>query len=443
MARRSKVLVIGDDTRSFLAVVRSLARRGIEIHVAPFDFLAPALRSRRITRAHWLPYYLGDGSDWVEHFRSLVREECFDLVIPCDERSILPLNRHRQEFEPFTDFAIPSPEAIDILYDKHNTRELARSVGVPVAPGRMLLKDDTAESLIQAVGLPLVLKPRTSYSFKNLYVRSNAEVLVDPEAVSRALHGVTRNRFIVEGFFEGFGIGVSILAKHGRILQAFQHERVHESHLGGSSYRRSVPVDPALQEACERILQALQYTGLAMFEFRKSRCSDKFMLLEINARPWGSLPLPVSLGVDFPYFWYQLLKHDVEAPKASYRHGVYGRNLMQDYYHLSSQLSGLRGAPLQMIRAAAEYLLSFWRLFVGQEKWDALLPDDPLPGLIELWQIFGRVAAIGGKSPTRTLTPPVGEACARRSSQQERPSSFAHFRLSRKHLPKPLRSLAA
>ena len=32
-----KVLVIGDDMRSFLATVRSLGRQGLEVHVAPYD----------------------------------------------------------------------------------------------------------------------------------------------------------------------------------------------------------------------------------------------------------------------------------------------------------------------------------------------------------------------------------------------------------------------
>ena len=42
-SRRGKALVMGDATRGFLATVRSLGRKGIEVHAAPFDFRAPAL----------------------------------------------------------------------------------------------------------------------------------------------------------------------------------------------------------------------------------------------------------------------------------------------------------------------------------------------------------------------------------------------------------------
>ena len=43
-----KVLVLGDDTRSFLATVRSLGRQGVAVHVAPANFRSPALLSRYI-----------------------------------------------------------------------------------------------------------------------------------------------------------------------------------------------------------------------------------------------------------------------------------------------------------------------------------------------------------------------------------------------------------
>lgn len=379
----AKVLVLGDDTRSFLAIVRSLARRGIEVHAAPFDFTSPALRSSKLTATHWLPYYFGDGSQWLDALRALIARERFNLIIPCDERTIVPLDRHRDEFARLCRLAIPAREHIAILYDKHKTRELAQSVDVPVAAGRLLLDSDTAEDVIATVGLPLVLKPRQSYSIGRLYMRSNAQVLTEPEAVSRALPDTSADRFIVESFFEGFGVGISVLARNGRILQAFQHIRLHESHVGGSSYRRAEPLDPQLESAVERMLQALCYTGLAMFEFRK-RGDGEFILLEVNARPWGSMPFPVALGVDFPFAWYRLLLDGVDLPKARYRCGLRGRNLMQDYNYFRQRLSTLKHRPWQAARFAAGWMAGLGRVMTGRDSWDAVVLDDPLPGAAEV-----------------------------------------------------------
>jgi hypothetical protein len=47
-----RVLVLGSDTRSFLAVVRSLGRAGLEVHVAWCPLQSASLRSRYIAAIH-------------------------------------------------------------------------------------------------------------------------------------------------------------------------------------------------------------------------------------------------------------------------------------------------------------------------------------------------------------------------------------------------------
>src|SRR5690348_17383255 len=129
MVNLQKALVIGDDTRSFLATVRSLGRGGIEVHAAPFNLRAPALRSRYLSKTHWLPYYYGDGSDWLNALEALLDRERFAIIVPCDERSLLPLHHHRERLAARTRLAIPDPYSLEIFFDKHKTRELARLLG--------------------------------------------------------------------------------------------------------------------------------------------------------------------------------------------------------------------------------------------------------------------------------------------------------------------------
>src|SRR5262249_11883127 len=147
------------------------------------------------------------------------------------------------------------------------TRQLALSVGVPVPPGRLLSGYSSAQTIISEIGLPVVLKPRKSFSLDSLYIRSDVRIIKNCDALLTAVDVAEPDQFVVENFFQGFGVGLSVLAKDGNILQAFQHERVHEASLtGGSSYRRSVPIDHDLERAAELILEAIRYTGLAMFE---------------------------------------------------------------------------------------------------------------------------------------------------------------------------------
>ena len=268
--RPRKVLVIGDDTRSFLATVRSLAKRHIEVHAAPFDFRAPALKSRYVARICYLPYYLGDGTEWLAAVEELFRRERYDLVIPCDERALLPLHHHRDRLAKMCRLAIPNERAMAVFFDKYATRELARSLGIPVARGRLIARTDTVGSIIGEAGLPLAVKPLQSYAMGALHARGKVAIVNNEASLSRILPSVRDGNHLFEAYLPGDGVGVSVLASRGKILQAFQHRRVHEWN-GNGYYRVSAPLSPPLVEATGKIIAATDYTGVAMFEFKVNR----------------------------------------------------------------------------------------------------------------------------------------------------------------------------
>ena len=378
-----KALVIGDDTRSFLATVRSLGRGGIEVHAVPFIVRSPALRSRYIAKTHWLPYYFGDGSEWLRAFNDLVDRERFAFIIPCDERALLPLHHHRERFAGRTRLAIPNTYGVEVLFDKHRTRELARSLGIPVARGRIIGPSDTAQALIAEAGLPLAIKSTASYTLERLYARNRVTVANDESEVADALTEVGGGPHFFEAFFPGTGAGVSVLAHEGRVLQAFQHRRVHEFQ-GASYYRVSEALSPPLIDAVNKIMEATGYSGLAMFEFRVNTATGEWILLEVNARPWGSLPLPMAVGIDFPYRWYQLLVEGVETPARGYKIGVYGRNLVPDARQHLARAKALRQGPVKLTGFVLKTLGEYMRIFTGREVYDVFVTDDPAPGWHEL-----------------------------------------------------------
>ena len=379
-----KVLVMGDDTRSFLAIVRSLGRRGIAIHAAPSNFRSPALRSRYIAAIHYLPPWIGDGKEWLDATTQLLSAQRYSVVIPCNETALLPLQRYRKALSEFTRLAIPDDNAIALLFDKHETRQLAGRIGINIPPGRLIRADDTAEKVFSELGTPVVVKPRRSYALRTLGLRCKVHVVDDPICLQRLLDQSDAHETILEHYFPGQGIGVSVLANNGRLVQLFQHHRVREVD-GASFYRCSALLNPDLAEACASVITALEYTGLAMFEFKRNPIGE-WVLLEINARPWGSMPLPLALGVDFPYQWYRLLTIGTETEPVRYRPGVYGRNLVPDLRNclLAAEANG-RG-PIALAWIGLQVFYEMRRIFIGREVNDVLVRDDPLPGLIELYE---------------------------------------------------------
>ena len=406
MSARDKVLVIGDDTRSFLATVRSLGRQGLEVHAAPFDFRSPALSSRYIHAVHFLPYYLDGGSAWLAAIDALLCEHDFKLVIPCDERGLLPLCLHRDALAARTALAIPSADTLDTFFDKVKTRELAQACDVPVAHGRMLAPDDTVERIVADIGLPVVIKEPMSYALPELYVRTSTRIVDTREALAvwlaRQDHA---GPILFEQMFPGFGAGVSVLCHDGAVLQAFEHYRAHEFN-GSGYYRKSAALDPGRLAAVERMVRASRYTGLAMFEFKIDGDGNGggWILIEVNARPWGSLPLPVSIGVDFPYRLYRLLAQGDATPAVDYPANRYCRNLVLDMWQTKMSAAGLGGKPGKLVAHFASWAWGFHRLLIGREHLDTLVLDDPKPGLRELRELVaGRLAARRKRGSTQPV----------------------------------------
>jgi protein-tyrosine-phosphatase/predicted ATP-grasp superfamily ATP-dependent carboligase len=380
---QGKVLVFGDDTRSFLATVRALGRHGIEVHAAPSRFISAALRSRHIRQVHRLPPWLGDGAAWLASLEALLRRERYDLVIPCTEIALLQLQAYRPVLAGLARLALPDDSAIAVLFDKHAVRECARSLGVPVADGGLPQPGETAAAILERYGAPLMIKPRRSFTLAAPEHRRTVQAVRDAATLAPLLPALPPEDYLFESFFPGRGLGVSVLAGQGRVLQAFEHHRVREDEAG-SYYRVSAPLTPALLAACEAICGALSYTGLAMFEFRRDPANGAWVLLEVNARPWGSMPLPVGLGVDFPWFLYRLLVDGVAEPRRSYRAGVYARNLLLDLRGLTADAQRRHACGKAWVGPWLADLAELRRWPLGQELSDTLVADDPTPGLVEL-----------------------------------------------------------
>ena len=386
-----KALVFGEDTRSFLATVRSLGRQGVEVHAAPTNLRAPALASRYVARIHALPPWMEDGAAWLEAVEALLRAERFDLVIPCNETALLPLQHHRVRLGALARLAIPDDRAIAVLFDKQATRELAQRLGIAVPEGRLPHPGESAGEVLAALGLPVVVKPRQSYVLERLERRGKVQVVRDGAEFARLQPTLRAEDHVLERFFPGQGLGVSLLASRGRVLQAFEHHRVRED-SSGSYYRVSAALTPALLAACTDLVRELDYTGVGMFEFRRNAETGAWVLLEVNARPWGSMPLPLGLGVNFVWRWYRLLTAGEEIPTVDYRTGVFGRNLLPDLrVGLSEAHAHGTGRLLFLMRWLAE----LGRVATGREIHDVLVRDDPRPALVELGAELGEVARRG------------------------------------------------
>jgi hypothetical protein len=118
------------------------------------------------------------------------------------------------------------------------------------------------------------------------------------------------------------------------------------------------------------------------------------VLMEINGRIWGSLPLAVKSGVDFPLRLLELhLGRRLDArsdgrPVA----GVRSRNLGLELVWIAAVLRRRRPYPFLPAPRRRDALTAALRLPWPRDGFDVLCRDDPLPAVAELAAVTTRLA---------------------------------------------------
>lgn len=390
-----RALVLGDDLGIFLAVARSLGRRGIEVHVAFDEAEAPGLASRYVKAACPMPPYSADAPGWADWLARLIAEHDFRFVIPCSDSDLVRLDRHADELGRER-LALPNRGALAVFTDKAATRALAARLGVPTAEGGRLRAGESADALAERLGLPLVLKPEASYRVGDRQAKRYAQIIRTAEELEHVLASAPPGHWLAEAFFEGDGVGVSVLAQAGRLRLAAQHRRLRTlSETGGSSVRVAERTDPALLRDVEALAQATELSGVAMFEFRRDPRCGRHVLIEVNPRFWGSLPLAVAAGADFPAALWDLATGRPAGPAAPVRAGLVRRNMTGEFDRLVAELeasSSLTGKARVLFAMAY-----FCAAIPFRSRFDSWAVDDPAPYFAERSQLVARLAAAAGK----------------------------------------------
>jgi predicted ATP-grasp superfamily ATP-dependent carboligase len=335
------------------------------------------------------------------------REFFVDLIVPVTDEIILPLSEARARFAGVCRLALPGTEALATALDKRATLELAEGLDIPVPRTALVANTDEALAAAEDIGWPVVLKPQSSRVYKSEKDPKTGEqgkvaafgvsYAADPETLTtqvRRLEG--RSGILVQEYCRGTGVGIELLMDRGRPLAAFQHRRVREVPItgGASSYRDSVPLDPVLLDHAVRLLGALDWTGLAMVEFKAGITGHA--LMEVNGRIWGSLPLAVKAGMDFPARLVDLCLNGSSNARVrldtAYEVGVRSRNLELETIWIGSALRRGRRYPFLEAPSRREALRVALRLLNPADGYDVLSRDDPRPGLAEIAQIIGKIS---------------------------------------------------
>jgi predicted ATP-grasp superfamily ATP-dependent carboligase len=417
-----RVLVLDGNENHAVAAVRSLARAGHSVAVGASTSWSKAGWSRDATSTFIYPAPQEDALAFVRCVVAEAGREPGTLVLPMTERTTLPLSLHRDlVYAAGARMVLPPHATVRRAFDKQETTQLARSLGVCVPQTQVITCANDARRAAASLPYPVVLKARSSEEVTAagsvratgapLYARTADEFIAAYETMSQRCSAV-----LVQEFIEGTGAGYFALMHQGELRMEFAHRRLRDVRPtgSGSALRESVHPDARVKAAALAILCALGWHGVAMVEFRQ-KADGTPVFMEVNGRFWNSLALSVYAGADFPARLAEMAERGDVETNLDYQADIRCRWLLGDFRHF---IEVLRGAPAGYPGAFPSRLATLAKICIPRRGTlhDNLTWRDPLPELGDWLDFLARRLPAGLKQRAgKRETPDDSQAAASQS----------------------------
>lgn len=396
-----QAVVLDGGIKSALACVRSLGRAGAHVTCAAEKNTALALHSR-YTRNHFLYRSpLKDPEGFLSDIeRALSRFAEPPVLFALSDATLLILSRNRARWEGRALIALPPEVSVETAFNKRSTLELAVSLSIPIPETHFLSNDDDTNEALSSFNhrYPIVVKPVMSASWREGKGIRGVVTFAhgEEEARRRIKHIVAESGTypLLEEYVSGGEYGFEALCHRGEVLAYLTHRRLRSlSPTGGAAVLKETIEPPSdIFKHSHALIRALSWTGPIMIEWKENRKTGGHVLLEINGRFWGSLPLALAAGLDFPLRYAELAQGRVEPLRAlqkdAYERGIVSRHFLGDVKHLSMVL--FKNDPMR--RIAYPSRRTAVRNFFSPPT--AVRPDvfdirDPLPFIMEMVSHLG------------------------------------------------------
>jgi len=394
MTQRPRVLVTDAHTTGALAVVRSLGAQGYRLTVAGEEGrFNLAFHSRHVHETRTWPRAETQPAAHLARLEEELAHSAYDVLLPITDTTITLVRHRREHLDALVRVALPPNDVLDQVLDKSLTLQVASRQGVATPATHIFSSLADVRAAATSLTYPCVVKSRFSRRWDGTGPMRRGSICYahSAEALGEIFSATdcAADAFLVQALVKGTGTGVFVLADRGAPLAIFAHRRVREANPTGgrASLAESVAPDSRLVAPALAIIEALRWSGVAMVEFKDPGPPADPIVMEVNGRFWGSLPLAVAAGVDFPLLALQWLSGDQIVPSTSYRVGLRCRHLKGDLSYLAA---ALKGRPTHWHEAYPTRLGALAAVVPWPGRWRSynFSMKDPMPAFREVGDWF-------------------------------------------------------
>jgi predicted ATP-grasp superfamily ATP-dependent carboligase len=381
---RPSIVVPAVGAASSTVCLRSLGRYGVRTIAISERPNPPAFWSRYCDESMVVPSPRTDLDGYTQALLGLARRPDVRAIVPIRELDVYVLATNRETFAEHVTPLWPPADTLRTAHDRIELAAAAREAGVHEPNTRLLgdVEDWDNEQIIK--GRFALLAPEyistldtgtTGEVGKTTYPSVGAEP--DQEKIRREMG----HEPVVQEYVDGTEYTFRALYDHGEAVTTAQKRMVRGfKYARGPSVCHETDRDPGLERAGRKLLDAIDWHGLASVGFIREEETGDFYLLEINPRFWASLPLDVHAGLDFPRYYWQIATGEPTTASADYERYEAGKQthlLRGELSHLYSVLTedyGYVSRP-RFRDAAWDVVTSI----ATQPYFDYLSADDPGP----------------------------------------------------------------
>lgn len=296
MTAKTNILIPDGEYHFAQFVINSLSNyKNINIHILSSKKWVESRFSSKIKSFTHFPIFSVE-LDTVSFLNEQIIKNDIGILLPVNFDMIRFISKHESSFDlNGHKIQVSSVKNLDIANNKWLLAKFLIQNNLPV-PKTFYLKNGNFNEFSK-LEYPVILKPLSNWNGNGIIKVENRDEL------NNTFNKICiEKEYIIQKYIDGIDYCVNVICEKGE-LRAYTMQKgilpnssPFQSHLGSEFL-----FDKKLYDMIKRIMQKLEWSGVANFDIRYNESENQFYIIEINPRFWGSLEASTSIGVNFPH----------------------------------------------------------------------------------------------------------------------------------------------
>lgn len=378
------VLILGNYRPSYI-LARTFHKRGFRV-ICDMEGYELGAEMSRYVHALW-PHepYARDPNGFqavLAHF--LNQNPDIEWVCPVTEPLIKAFAQERLSLPASCKLLSVAGDLVQLCLDKNRILSLAKSLEMPLAPFAVISGSEELIAKATEIGFPLVVRPQSS----SHRLGGQKAVTIDNLQALQVGFETWKSEtsdLLIQRHAMGKRDNIYFAASNGAIERYLHAKIVRTDQADGSGLAvegQTIAPCPNLRAQTERLVKALNYSGIGCAQYLVDEQSGKTCFLELNPRIAGNHALPDHCGMGLDDWFIDHLEGAATKGAAKEQEvKVFDKSL--SYSWLAGELEGIkqnyRRKHLGLMQALRSYGVAV-KAYRAADMDIAFSKDDPKPG---------------------------------------------------------------